>query len=56
MLTAEELRQLSTHLQSLDIDLPQDLELEVAGIAIVRFCLAKDLRKHKLLKETKGAI
>ena len=44
MLTEPELRQLKKHLQSLKIDLPQGLELEEAGIAIVRFCLSKALR------------
>ena len=44
MLTEPELRQLEKHLQSLKIDLPQGLELEEAGIAIMRFCLSKALR------------
>ena len=46
MLSKEELSQLKTILQSLSIDLPQEIELEVAGIAILRFCLAKSLREH----------
>ena len=49
MLTESELNQLKKHLQSLNIDLPQGLEVEEAGIAIMRFCLSKALRKHELL-------
>ncbi len=44
MLTESELNQLKKHLQSLNIDLPQGLEVEEAGIAIMRFCLSKALR------------
>ena len=48
MLTFEELSELESLLQSLGIDLPESLELEVAGVAIMRFCLAKALREHQL--------
>ena len=44
MLTESEIKELEKHLQSLKIDLPQGLEIEEAGIAIVRFCLCKALR------------
>ena len=49
MLNDKELSELESLLQSLGIDLPESLELEVAGVAIIRFCLAKALRKHQLL-------
>lgn len=49
MLTDEELGELKANLQSLGIDLPEGLELEVAGIAVLQFCLAKTLREHQLL-------
>lgn len=49
MLTSKELEELKANLQSLDIDLPEGLELEVAGIAVLRFCLAKTLRERQLL-------
>ena len=49
MLTEAESNQLEKHLRSLNIDLPQGLEVEEAGIAILRFCLSKALRKHELL-------
>ena len=48
MLTKKELGELKANLQSLGIDLPKELELEVAGIAILRFCLAKTLRERQL--------
>ena len=48
MLTGKELEELKANLQSLGIDLPEGLELEVAGVAIMRFCLAKTLREHQL--------
>lgn len=48
MLTDKELGELEAKLQSLGIDLPEELELEVAGIAVLRFCLAKALRRHQL--------
>lgn len=48
MLTHKELSELESLLRSLGIDLPQGLEAEEAGIAIMRFCLAKALRKHQL--------
>lgn len=48
MLTEVELNQLEKHLRSLNIDLSQGLEVEEAGIAIMRFCLSKALRKHEL--------
>ena len=48
MLTDKELGELKANLQSLKIDLPESLEPEVAGIAVLRFCLAKALRKHQL--------
>ena len=50
MLTEKELARLSQLLQSLDIDLPKGIELEVAGIAILRFCLAKTLREAPINK------
>ncbi len=53
MLTDKELGELKANLQSLGIDLPEELELEVAGIAILRFCLAKALRKHQILRSKK---
>lgn len=49
MLTNRELGELKANLQSLGIDLPESLELEVAGIAVLQFCLAKTLREHQLL-------
>lgn len=49
MLTNKELGELKANLQSLGINLPEGLEPEVCGIAILRFCLAKALRKHQLL-------
>ncbi len=49
MLTDKELSELRVNLQSLGINLPEGLELGVAGIAVLRFCLAKALRKHQLL-------
>ena len=49
MLTNKELGELIANLQSLGINLPEGLEPEVCGIAILRFCLAKALRKHQLL-------
>ena len=49
MLNDKELSELESLLQSLGIDLPKSLELEVAGVAIIRFCLAKALREHQLL-------
>lgn len=48
MLTHKELSELQSLLQSLGIDLPESLELEVAGVAILRFCLSKTLREHQL--------
>lgn len=54
MLTEAELNQLEKHLRSLNIDLPQGLEVEEAGVAIVRFCLSKTLRKHQLSINIKG--
>ena len=48
MLNDKELSELESLLRSLGIDLPESLELEVAGIAIMRFCLAKALRRHQL--------
>lgn len=48
MLTDEELGELKANLRSLGINLPEELELEVAGIAVLRFCLAKTLREHQL--------
>ena len=48
MLNDKELSELESLLQSLGIDLPESLELEVAGVAIIRFCLAKALREHQL--------
>ena len=48
MLTHKELGELESLLQSLNIDLPEEFELEQSGIAILRFCLAKALRGHQL--------
>ena len=48
MLTESELNQLKKHLRSLNIDLPQGLEVEEAGIAIMRFCLSKALRMQAI--------
>ena len=48
VLTHKELSELESLLRSLGIDLPQGLEAEEAGIAILRFSLAKALRKHQL--------
>lgn len=48
MLTNNELGELTANLQSLGIELPEGLEPEICGIAILRFCLAKALREHQL--------
>ena len=56
MLTESELNQLKKHLQSLNIDLPQGLEVEEAGIAIMQFCLSKALRMQAISTINKGEI
>lgn len=48
MLTSEELSELEALLRSLSIDLSQGLGAEEAGIAILRFSLAKALREQQL--------
>ena len=49
MLTHKELSELESLLQSLNIDLPEGIETEVAAVAVLRFCLSKALReKHQL--------
>ena len=54
MLTKSETNQLKKHLQSLNINLPQGLEMEEAGIAIMRFCLSKALRMRAITINNKG--
>lgn len=49
MLTPKEISELESLMRSLGIDLPEEIEPEVAGVAVVRFCLAKTLRKHQLV-------
>ena len=48
MLTESELNQLKKRLQSLNIKLPPEMEVEEAGIAIIRHNLCKVLREHEL--------
>ena len=48
MLTDKEISELESLMRSLGIDLPEEIQPEVAGIAVVRFCLAKALREHQL--------
>ena len=49
MLTDKEKSKFESILQSLNIDLPEGIETEVAAVAVLRFCLAKALReKHQL--------
>ena len=54
MLTESELNQLKKHLQSLKKELPQGMEVEEAGIAIMRFCLSKALRMQAISTNNKG--
>ncbi len=48
MLTDKEISEFESLMRSLGIDLPEEIQPEVAGIAVVRFCLAKALREHQL--------
>ena len=48
MLTDKEKSKFESILQSLNIDLPEGIETEVAAVAALRFCLAKALREHRL--------
>jgi hypothetical protein len=54
MLTESELNQLKKHLQSLNIVLPQGMEVEEAGIAIMRHYLSKALRMRAITTNNKG--
>lgn len=54
MLTESETNQLEKHLQSLKKELPQGMEVEEAGIAIMRFCLSKALRMRATTTNNKG--
>ena len=48
MLTDKEISEFESLMRSLGIDLPEEIQSEIAGIAAVRFCLAKALREHQL--------
>ena len=54
MLLEAELLDLEKRLKSLGYSIPENIEIEQCGVAILRFCLSKALRTKELSNNSKG--